>query len=141
MTHQTQDDVRLYQKLLDCARDAYKHSHAPYSKYRVGAALITKEGKVVPGCNIEVVSYDGSICAERVALASAVSQGQRQFEAIAVVAEQSKEVWPCGVCRQVLAEFGVELMVIVPGQDGSIRSLKLKELLPNFFPTSELLGK
>lgn len=128
-----------HKKLLELARKSYENSYAPYSKYRVGAALLTKDGRVFQGCNIEIVSYEGSICAERVALAKAVSEGCRDFQAIAVVAEQNTEVWPCGVCRQYLAEFGVETLVVVPTTNGSFASLPVKELLPHFFPTTELL--
>lgn len=127
-----------YQGLLEQARAAFQLSYAPYSKYRVGAALLTKDGKVIPGCNIEIVSYEGSICAERTAIASAIAQGHREFEAIAVVCEKSVGTWPCGVCRQYLAEFGIDLMVVIPGEDGSIKSLSLKELLPHYFPPSAL---
>ncbi len=132
--------VEIYRELLDTARAAFENSYAPYSHFRVGAALLTKEGKIFPGCNVEIVSYEGSICAERVALATAVSQGYREFEAVAVVCEQAAEIWPCGVCRQYLAEFGIELIVAVPTADGAIKTLSLKELLPHFFPPTALLG-
>lgn len=135
------DKQETYEKLLKTAREAFQNSYAPYSKYRVGAALLTKDGRVYSGCNIEIVSYEGSICAERVALSKAASEGYREFEAVAVCCEQNPEVWPCGVCRQYLAEFGIDMTVVVPGSNGSIRTLKLKELLPYYFPPSELQSK
>lgn len=130
-----------YKELLEVAKAAFQNSYAPYSKYRVGAALLSKDGRIFPGCNVEIVSYEGSICAERVALTRAVSDGVREFVAVAVAAEQNpaKETWPCGVCRQCLAEFGVDLVVVVPSKDGTIQTLRLKELLPYYFPPSELL--
>lgn len=130
--------VDTYKQLLETARAAYQQSYAPYSKYRVGAAILTKDGKVFPGCNLEVVSYD-SICAERAALTNALIEGHREFQAIALVAEQNAECWPCGVCRQYLAEFGLDMVVAVPAHDGSVKTMTLGELLPNFFPPSALL--
>src|SRR5579862_7514547 len=94
-----------YAELLDTARKMYQNSYAPYSKYRVGSALLARDGRIYGGCNVEICSYEGSICAERSALTKAISEGCREFDAIAVVAEQNKEVWPCGICRQYLAEF------------------------------------
>ncbi len=136
MTQQTQ----IYKRLIETARGAFQRSYSPYSKYRVGAALLTADGRIFAGCNIEIVSYEGSICAERAALANAISEGCRQFEAIAVVCEQTPEIWPCGVCRQHLAEFGIDLTVVVPTASGEFKTLTLQELLPHFFPPKELLG-
>ncbi len=127
-----------YEQLMAVARDAFQHSYAPYSKFRVGAALLAKDGQIFSGCNIEVVSYAGTMCAERVALAKAVSTGVTAFEAIAVVCEQGPDLWPCGICRQLLAEFGTEIQVLVSLADGSIKKHSVSELLPNLFPTSAL---
>src|SRR5258705_4154062 len=94
-----------FRKLLAAAKAAQRNAHAPYSKFHVGAALLTKSGKVYTGCNVENASYGLTICAERVAMTKAVSEGHRQFQAIAVVAP-SAGLSPCGACRQVLAEVG-----------------------------------
>jgi len=135
------NQVEVYKELLEAAKNCYRNSYSPYSKYRVGAALLTTDGKIFPGCNIEICSYEGSMCAERVALSGAVSQGCQNFAAIAVVSEQTPGVWPCGICRQYLAEFSIDMMVIVPNTDGGYKALPLKELLPHFFPPSALLAK
>lgn len=126
------------EQLLATARVALENSYAPYSKYRVGAALLAKDGRVFSGCNMEVCTWEGSICAERVALAGAVAAGCREFEAIAIVCERTPEIWPCGICRQCLAEFGIDWHVVVPQPDGKPKKLRLAELLPYYFPVSEL---
>jgi cytidine deaminase len=130
-----------YAELLATARKMFERAHAPYSKYRVGAALLSKDGQVFVGCNVETCTFEGSICAERTAMTAAIAAGCRELEAIAVACEQNLEVWPCGVCRQFLAEFGLDLIVVVGGADGkSIVTRKLSELLPYFYPPSEVLN-
>jgi len=101
-------------KLLALARAAARRAYAPYSRFQVGAALLCRDGTVVTGCNVENASYGLSICAERVAIATAVSEGKRAFEAIAVVAlgRRGRNVRPCGACRQVMAEFGAKMRVV-----------------------------
>src|SRR5881296_2781589 len=111
-----------FRKLIAAAKTAQRRAHAPYSKFRVGAALLTKSGKVYTGCNVENASYGLTICAERVALAKAVSEGHRKFKAIAVVAP-SGGLSPCGACRQVLAEFGE--MVVVCADSRNRQKLRL----------------
>ena len=103
----------------------------------MGAALLGKSGRVYTGCNVENASYGLSICAERAAVFKAVSEGERDFKAIAVVTE--KGVTPCGACRQVLMEFGEDMQVIVANESGEYRVLTLRELLPEAF-TPENLG-
>jgi cytidine deaminase len=125
--------MKQFGKLLAAARAARRHAHAPYSKFRVGAALLTKSGKIYTGVNVENASYGLTICAERVALTKAVSEGHRQFKAIAVVAP-STALSPCGACRQVLAEFGE--MTVVCADSRNPRKLRLhllSELLPHAF--------
>ena len=92
-------------RLLQAAMRARQRAYAPYSRYLVGAALQGKSGKIYTGCNIENASYSATVCAERVALFSAISQGEKAFKALAVVANPGKKPWPCGVCRQVIGEF------------------------------------
>ena len=125
--------MQRFRKLLTTAKAAQRRAHAPYSKFRVGAALLTKSGKVYTGCNVENASYGLTICAERVALTKAVSEGHRQFKAIAVVAP-SASLSPCGACRQVLAEFGDMVVVCADSRNARrIRLNLLSELLPHTF--------
>lgn len=133
--------VQIYKRLVEAARAAIANSYAPYSKYRVGAAVLSKDGRVFSGCNVEIVSFGGTICAERTALGSAIAAGCREFEAVAVVSEQTPEIWPCGMCRQSIAEFGTDIVVVVPTAAGGIRSLTMTELLPFYFPPAELKDK
>jgi cytidine deaminase len=127
-----------YENLIAEAMKAREKAHAPYSRFAVGAALLAKSGRIYTGCNVENASYGLSTCAERVAVFKAVSEGERDFEAIAVVTE--KGVPPCGACRQVLMEFGEDIQVIVANGDGEYRVFALRELLPEAF-TPEHLGR
>jgi cytidine deaminase len=127
------------QQLIEAAKSARKYAYAPYSNYRVGAALLTRSGQIYTGVNIESAAYPTSICAERVAVFKAVSEGRRQFSAIAVVTDNGGS--PCGSCRQVLAEFGLDLDVVIADKDGQITLRKtLADLLPEAF-TPRDLGK
>jgi len=120
-------------RLIRRALTAQKNAHAPYSKFRVGAALLTKSGQVYTGCNVENASYGLTICAERVALTKAVSEGHRQFQAIAVVCPSAKPT-PCGACRQFLAEFGdLEIICADSRKLKRVQSYRLSELLPHAF--------
>ncbi len=131
------------EELVALAKDAMKNSYSPYSKYRVGACILAKSGKVYQGCNIENASYGATNCAERTALFKAVSEGEREFTAIAIAADKSLP-WPCGICRQALSEFAPDLRVIVACGDER-DSLPLNVLLPHDFSprsgTLEMLGK
>ena len=131
------------EELMAMARKAMEFSYSPYSHYRVGAALLSKEGQVFTGCNIENGSYGASNCAERTALFKAVSEGVREFAAIAIAAEKAAP-WPCGLCRQALNEFAPDLRVIVTW-DGQKAESTLSELLPHAFGpkqgTLDFLGK
>jgi cytidine deaminase len=124
-----------YGHLLKEAGKAAEKAYAPYSKFRVGAALLTKEGKVFTGCNVENASYGLSMCAERVAVFKAVSEGYREFEAIAVVSDPPGAS-PCGACRQVLHEFSPNIKVIFNGEQFS-----LTELLPKPFGGGERVAR
>lgn len=119
--------------LFEQAESAYHHAYAPYSKYRVGAAVLTKDGHVYTGCNVENISFGLTSCAERNAIFSAVSQrGQIQIEAIAVVVENPNGGTPCGACRQVIAEFGENAKIYykIKGQECETT---LDALLPSHF--------
>lgn len=118
-----------YRELIDAAREAAEQAYCPYSKFRVGAAVLSKDGRIFTGCNVENASYGLSLCAERVALSMAVANGTRSFVALAVVSP-SGTASPCGACRQFLLEFGRDIDVILPCPDGSFTVHKSAELLP-----------
>ena len=118
--------------LIEMASAARVHAYAPYSNYAVGAALRTKSGKIYTGVNIENAAYPTGICAERVAVFKAVSEGEHEFEIIAVVTDNGGS--PCGSCRQVLAEFGLDTLVLIANGNGKlIKSMTVGELLPEAF--------
>ena len=122
--------------LKDKAQQALTKAYAPYSKFRVGAAILTDEGNIFTGCNIENSSYGLTICAERAAVASAIIHegGEKmKIRAIVIVTEPEKPCAPCGACRQVLSEFGLEAIVFFQGQDQQIKQLTVAELLPEAF--------
>lgn len=124
-------------QLVREAAEVRRHAYVPYSKYPVGAALLTASGKIYSGVNIENAAYPTTICAERVAVFKAVSEGERHFEALAVVTDNGGS--PCGSCRQVLAEFGLDTLVLIAGPDGKIFSENtLGELLPKAFTPEDL---
>ena len=120
-------------ELIKLARDAMKNAYVPYSHFRVGAALETDDGTVYTGCNIENASFGGTNCAERTALFKAISEGKRSFKKIAVINDSENYAYPCGICRQVLSEFGINLIVIVANNKGEYVVHKLSELLPYDF--------
>ncbi|EOC99863.1 cytidine deaminase [Caldisalinibacter kiritimatiensis] len=123
--------------LIRKALEAKEKAYTPYSGFKVGAALITKSGKIYTGCNIENASYTPTICAERTAIAKAVSDGEREIVAIAVTGD-SEWTYPCGVCRQVIREFGKDAIVIVAKSEEEYREYKLSELLPHSFGPEDL---
>lgn len=139
------DEIR---RLIKAARDAESRAYAPYSAFRVGAAVMTADGKIYTGCNIENASYPAGLCAERSAMASAISAGEHLFKALAVSgklqgAEESSRrlVYPCGICRQFLSEFfSPETPLIIAKSETDYRLLALAELLPEGF-TAEALEK
>jgi cytidine deaminase len=133
-----EDHQELIQNLIQTALEARKWAYAPYSNYPVGAALLTASGKVYDGCNIENAAYPDTICAERVAVFKAVSEGEREFSAIVVATVNGGT--PCGSCRQVLSEFGLEARVIVVDGNGTVvLETDVAGLLPGAF-TARSLG-
>ena len=125
------------EELFSIAEQAAAGAYAPYSGYRVGAALLTADGKVYTGANVENSSYGATICAERTAAVKAVTDGQRVFAAIAVAAPGTGgPAWPCGICRQFLFEFGGELRVICGPDEKRLENVALDELLVNGFRLS-----
>jgi cytidine deaminase len=117
-------------QLVDTALQARLLAYAPYSGFAVGAALLTKSGKIFSGCNVENVSLGLTICAERSAVAAAVANGEKDFIAIAVVADSSEPALPCGACRQVLAEFNPDLTIIASTLGRMVEEFILSDLLP-----------
>ena len=126
------------QDLLRVAFAAAELAHSPYSKVKVGAALVAADGKVYSGCNIENASYGLTICAERVALVKAVSSGATRFHAIAIASNLDAPMMPCGACRQFLSEFAPDLFVVVQGKSGPRFQARLSELLPHPFGPRDL---
>lgn len=128
------------EQLVRAAAQARRNAYAPYSRFRVGAAVLTEDGSVFTGANVENASYGLSHCAERVAMHKAVSEGHRTITTVAVVVAGNKPAMPCGACRQVMAEFGVK-RVIVATATGVRRLRTLKQLLAEPFLPERLLGK
>ena len=122
--------------LLEVAANARKLSHSPYSRYKVGAALLAGSGNVYAGCNVENASYGLSICAERTAYVKAVSEGESEFLAIAVVTDNGGS--PCGACRQFMAEFGLDTIVVLSDKKGNYLLSTVGELLPDAFTPDKL---
>lgn len=119
--------------LIDMALKAMENAYAPYSGFKVGAALLCSDKKVYTGCNIENSSYGASNCAERTAIFKAVSEGEREFEKIAIVSSSGDFTFPCGICRQVLSEFMYDKTVVLFSEKDGIRKFKVKDLLPEAF--------
>ena len=125
------------EELLALAREAMQRSYSPYSHYKVGACLLSADGRLFEGCNIENASFGLTNCAERTAVFKAVSEGVKAFTAIAIASESSAP-WPCGACRQVLNEFAPDIRVLVPWAPGKSAQSTLRELLPHGFGPSDL---
>ncbi len=128
----------LVTQLINEAIKVREQAYAPYSKFKVGAALLGKSGKIYTGCNVENASYGATICAERNAAAKAVSEGERLFTALAVVTDCDPPGAPCGICRQFLSEFGLDLRIILANFKGEIIESNLREYLPVAFTPDSL---
>jgi cytidine deaminase len=124
--------------LLSAALAAHEHAHAPFSKFRVGAALEDEQGRIHTGCNIENATYGLTLCAERVAVFKAVSEGVRKFKRMAVAADTDKLTPPCGACRQILWEFCGDIELVLTNLQGKHETLRLKDLFPRPFDGSFL---
>lgn len=122
-----------YSFLVEKAREAMKYAYAPYSNFKVGAALLTESGKRYTGCNIENISFGATNCAERTAVFKAVSEGEKNFKAIAIVSSSGKFTPPCGICRQVLSEFSEDMDIILADKEDNIKIIKLNKLIPFSF--------
>lgn len=128
-------------KLIEEAYEAKKYSYAPYSHFHVGAALLTEDGRIYKGCNIENAAYSPTNCAERTAFFKAVSEGVKSFSAIAIVGDKEEYLAPCGVCRQVMAEFcdAEKFQIILAKSGEDYKMYSLKELLPEGFGADSLV--
>ena len=128
-------------ELLEIAMKAKDNSYSPYSKFRVGAALLCENGKVYSGTNVENASFGGTVCAERIAIFKAVSEGEKKFKKIVISVDSENLGYPCGLCLQVMTEFCDDnFKVVVSNRQGEYKELKLKDVLPNAFRKKELRG-
>ena len=125
-------------ELIEAATEVREKAYAPYSNFKVGAAVRTKSGKIYTGCNVESASYGLTVCAERVAIWKAVSEGEKEFAEIAVVADTQELTPPCGVCRQILWEFCGDMPVTFANLKGDVETVQMKDLLPRAFDTKFL---
>ena len=130
------------QNLIDCAAEVLQNSYSPYSNFKVGAALLTKSGRVFSGCNVENTSLGATVCAERTAFFKAVSEGETEFEAILITAvdKSGKQAaaYPCGICLQVMAQFCKPDFKIILDQNNKAKTVTLSQLLPNAFTGEQL---
>jgi cytidine deaminase len=130
-------DPEGIEELIQAAQTVMERAYAPYSGFRVGAALRGSEGTIFTGCNVENASYGLTICAERVALFKAVSEGVRSFLVLALVSDSEEPIPPCGACLSVLSEFGLDLPIVSVGKTGKRTSWTLRDLLPHVFHPGE----
>jgi cytidine deaminase len=135
------DSVNPDDELRDAAFAAMENAYAPYSKFRVGAALRTSTGEIVTGCNVENAAYGEALCAERVAVSAAVAKGMREFDEIAIASESEDPAPPCGSCRQTMSEFAPDLKVTGYSKNGKKVTWRLSDLLPEAFALNYLRGK
>jgi cytidine deaminase len=126
------------EELVTAAKEARENSYAPYSDFRVGAAIETDDGEIYTGCNVESASYGLTVCAERVAIWKAISEGKHKIKNIAVVADTKELTPPCGVCRQIIWEFGGNVLVTLANLNGGRETVEMKDLLPRAFDTKFL---
>lgn len=135
------DEARDSGRLRDAAFAAMENAYAPYSRFRVGAAIQASSGEIVTGCNVENAAYGEALCAERVAVAAAVAQGLTSFEEIAIASESDEPLPPCGSCRQTMSEFAPDLLVTSYARNGKQATWRLGELLPEAFALNHLRGR
>src|SRR6476661_5331914 len=126
------------EKLIQAARVARENAYAPYSNFRVGAAVEAENGDIYIGCNVESASYGLTVCAERVAIWKGISRGEKQFTKVAVVVDTEELTPPCGVCRQIIWEFCGDVPVVLANLHGKTETVQMKELLPRAFDSKFL---
>ena len=125
-------------ELVEVAARVRENAYAPFSEFKVGSAIETDDGEIIDGCNVESASYGLTVCAERVAIWKAISQGKRKISHIAVVADTEDLTPPCGVCRQIIWEFGGDIPVTMANLRGKTETVQMKDLLPRAFDTKFL---
>lgn len=125
-------------EMIEAARSAREKAYAPYSNFRVGAAVETENGELINGCNVESASYGITICAERTAICTAIARGNKRIMRIAVVADTDELTPPCGICRQMIWEFGGDVEVIMANLAGKSETLQMRDLLPRAFDSTFL---
>ena len=130
-----------HKELLECAKPAMQYAYTPYSNFKVGAAILMKSGKIYTGCNIENASYGATNCAERTAIFKAVSEGETEIVTIAIVSSGGDFTYPCGICRQVIAEFMKEGEFIFENGQGDIQVIPLEKMFPYSFTKENLIGE
>lgn len=121
------------EKLIEYAENAMKNAYAPYSNFKVGSAVLLSDDTVYTGCNIENSSYGATICAERTAIFKAVSEGRRDIVKIAIVSSSNDKTYPCGICRQVMAEFMIKGTIILKDKNNNITEESVEKIFPNAF--------
>lgn len=131
--------MKQYKELLSKAHEAKEKAYVPYSKFKVGAAILMKSGKIYTGCNVENASYGATNCAERTAIFKAVSEGEHQIVAIAIVGGNNEFTYPCGICRQVISEFMREGEFVFENAKGEIKVIPFAEIFPYAFTKADLL--
>lgn len=129
---------QIDKELVAAATAVRENAYAPFSEFRVGSALLTDDGQIIAGSNVESASYGLTVCAERVAVWNAISQGKRKIVKIAVVADTESLTPPCGVCRQIIWEFGGDIPVVLANLHGNTETVQMKDLLPRAFDTKFL---
>lgn len=130
--------IHSEKELIEAATNVRENAYAPFSEFKVGSALETDDGEIIAGCNVESASYGLTVCAERVAIWKAISEGKRKIKHIAVVADTEELTPPCGVCRQIIWEFGGDIPVIMANLKGKVETVQMKDLLPRAFDTKFL---
>lgn len=126
------------QELIARAKEMTLRSYAPYSDYHVGCAILGSDGKIYTGCNVESASYGATLCAERSAIAQAVSSGCRTFQMAAVISDHNEVCYPCGICRQLFYEFSDDMIILCCSPDGTTERYLISELLPHGFGASSM---
>ena len=127
-----------YDALIAAAKHSREHAHAKFSNFKVGAALRAVSGRIYGGCNVENATYGLTICAERVAIFKAISEGERKFDAIAVVTDTAMLTPPCGACRQIIWEFCGDVPVVMANVKGKVETVRMSQLFPEPFDSSNL---
>jgi cytidine deaminase len=138
MNAETPDQLMTDDDLIQAARDAMDNAYAPYSRFHVGSAVLTRGGVIFTGVNVENASYGLTVCAERVAVFKAVSEGRQDITRVAIVSSSGKHTYPCGACRQVLNEFGKDIKIVLGDARGNTISVPLSGLLPHSFGRESL---